>query len=82
MHNHDFELLTPRLKLRVFKKTDLTALFNIFTEPGIAKYYPTTTTPDKARTIRSIEHTQRHWEEYGYTKWAVILRESNQLIGR
>ena len=82
MHNHAFEILTQHLKLRIFNKTDFPALFKILTEPGIAKYYPRITPPDEASIRQSIEHNLHNWQEFGYTKWAVILRTTNQLIGR
>lgn len=71
---------TPRLILRKFKQQDTQELTFILANPKVMKFSPT--------GILSLTQTQEKvasfivsYENYGFGKWAVVLKESSKLIG-
>lgn len=70
---------TKRLLLRPYTQEDETALFPILSNPENMRYYPAPFTEEKVRQwiLRNI----RRYKEDGFGLWAVILKESGQLIG-
>jgi len=71
---------TQRLILREFQQEDFRELAPILANPQVMKFSPT--------GIISIEQTQEKiegfitcYKEFGFGKWAVLLKESNKLIG-
>jgi [ribosomal protein S5]-alanine N-acetyltransferase len=71
---------TNRLILREFQRKDLQELAPILADPNVMKFSPT--------GVNSIEQVEKKiegfissYEELGFGKWAVILKESNQLLG-
>lgn len=73
-------LETQRLILREFEHKDLCQLAPILANPEVMKFSPT--------GVLSVQETQRRidyfialYKKYGFGKWAVILKQSNKLIG-
>jgi RimJ/RimL family protein N-acetyltransferase len=71
---------TDRLILREFQQIDFKELAPILADPKVMKFATT--------GVHSVEQVQRKianfiacYEKYGFGKWAVILKESNRLIG-
>jgi [ribosomal protein S5]-alanine N-acetyltransferase len=71
---------TNRLILREFQRTDLKELAPILADPKVMRFSPT--------GVNSVEQVQEKiqgfitcYKEVGFGKWAVILKESNQLLG-
>ncbi len=71
---------TNRLILREFQRTDLQELAPILADPKVMKFSPT--------GVNSVEQVQERiegfiacYKEFGFGKWAVVLKESNQLLG-
>lgn len=74
------QIQTSRLILREFQRQDLQALAPILADPKVMKFSPT--------GVCSVEQVQERIEDYiacysefGFGKWAVVLKESNKLIG-
>jgi RimJ/RimL family protein N-acetyltransferase len=75
-------LETERLLLRHFQSGDLDALFAMYSDPEVRRYFPEGT--------RTIEETREELEWYlqghpDYPElglWATILKENGQFIGR
>ncbi|NJM18205.1 MAG: GNAT family N-acetyltransferase [Richelia sp. SM1_7_0] len=74
------QIETVRLILREFQREDLQALAPILADPKVMKFSPT--------GVSSVEQVQERIEgfiacynEFGFGKWAVILKESKQLLG-
>lgn len=75
-------LETPRLQLRHLVPQDLDALFRLYKDPEIRRYFPDGT--------RTLEETREElaWFEHGHPAhpelglWATVERESGELIGR
>lgn len=71
---------TNRLILREFQRTDFKELAPILADPKVMRFSPT--------GVNSVEQVQEKiqafitcYKEFGFGKWAVILKESNQLLG-
>jgi RimJ/RimL family protein N-acetyltransferase len=71
---------TDRLILREFRQTDLSELAPILADPKVMKF--------STNGINSIEQVQEKiagfiacYENFGFGKWAVILKESDRLLG-
>lgn len=71
---------TDRLVLREFEESDALSFFELNNDPEVLKY-----TGDQA--FQSIEEARQfvinydHYKKYGFGRWAVILKESNEFIG-
>ena len=71
---------TQRLVLREFQPEDFQELAPILANPQVMQFSPT--------GVASITQTQERiegfitcYKEFGFGKWAVIFKESNELIG-
>jgi [ribosomal protein S5]-alanine N-acetyltransferase len=71
---------TQRLILREFQQEDFQELAPILADPQVMKY-SSTGIISIAQTQEKIEGFINCYEEFGFGKWAVILKESNELIG-
>ena len=71
---------TNRLILREFQRTDLQELASILADPKVMRFSPT--------GVNSVEQVQEKiqgfitcYKGFGFGKWAVVLKENNQLLG-
>lgn len=71
---------TERLRLREFQREDFQTLAPILADPKVMQFSPT--------GIISVEQVQQKIEsfiacynEFGFGKWAVILKQSDRLLG-
>jgi [ribosomal protein S5]-alanine N-acetyltransferase len=71
---------TPRLLLREFQRSDVDALAPILADPLVMKFSPTGAL-SIAQTRVKIEGFIACYQDYGFGKWAVILKNTHQLIG-
>lgn len=75
-------LKTDRLFLRELTPDDAEALYHIYQEPDVLKYFsrgpPPSIEAERAGIIRHLGH----YEQHGFGLWATILRETGELIGR
>ena len=75
-------LETERLRLRAFRPSDLDALFELYRDPEIRRYFPDGT--------RTLEETKREleWFQHGHPEfprlglWATVERSSGAFLGR
>jgi RimJ/RimL family protein N-acetyltransferase len=72
-------LETPRLFLRKFITQDADALEALLSDPLVMEYYPA---PLARRGVEAwIERNIGRYHRDGHGLWAMVLRDSNQLIG-
>ncbi|WP_026731878.1 GNAT family N-acetyltransferase [Fischerella sp. PCC 9605] len=71
---------TQRLVLREFKQEDFRQLAPILANPQVMKFSPTGIL-SVAETQKKIEGFIASYAKYGFGKWAVFFKESNELIG-
>jgi [ribosomal protein S5]-alanine N-acetyltransferase len=74
------QIETNRLILREFKREDLQGLAPILADPKVMRFSPA--------GINSVEQVRERIESFitcyrrfGFGKWAVVLKESDQLLG-
>lgn len=70
---------TERLILRELTMQDFDALHEILSDPETMRHYPKPF--DEERTKRWIEWNIDNYREYGFGLWAVVLKETGELIG-
>ncbi|MGV2831433.1 GNAT family N-acetyltransferase [Myxosarcina sp. GI1(2024)] len=71
---------TERLILREFQREDLQELAPIFADPKVMQFSPTGVNSVKQVQER-IEGFIACYNQFGFGKWAVILKDSKQLLG-
>ena len=71
---------TQRLVLREFQQGDVRELAPILADPQVMKFSPTGII-SIAQTQERIEGFISCYKEFGFGKWAIILKEIDKLIG-
>jgi [ribosomal protein S5]-alanine N-acetyltransferase len=71
---------TERLQLRQFRLEDLAALDAMHSDPEVGRFLGGVRTLE--RTRQNLEQWLYEYQHYGYSKWAVVLRSTGELIGR
>jgi RimJ/RimL family protein N-acetyltransferase len=72
-------LETPRLLLRQLTLDDLEALHHIFSDPVTMSFWPAPFSLEQTRGW--IGRSIRSYEENGFGRYAVVLKENGRLIG-
>jgi RimJ/RimL family protein N-acetyltransferase len=72
-------LETARLRLREFTPADADALEAVLGDPMAMRYYPAPF--DRKGVEEWIERNLDRYQNEGYGLWAMLLRDTNQLIG-
>ena len=70
---------TDRLILRNYTEEDFDGLYRIVSDPETMQYFPKPY--DEAGTKRWITWSMEHYEKYGFGFWAVVLKETGELMG-
>jgi len=70
---------TERLLLREMTDMDFSALYSIFSDSETMQHYPAPF--DEARTKRWIAWNRANYKKYGFGLWAVVLNQTDELIG-
>ena len=72
-------LETERLRLREFVPEDAAALAAVLGDPVTMQYYPA---PFNRKEVEEwIERNRQRYRSEGYGLWAMLLRDSGELIG-
>ena len=83
MPDHQTTIIeTNRLILRELTLDDLDALFALYRDPDIRKYFP-----DGTRTVEETKEElewilDEYYGQYGFGLWATIFKETGAFIGR
>jgi [ribosomal protein S5]-alanine N-acetyltransferase len=72
-------LETARLRLREFVPQDVDALLAVLGDPVAMQYYPAAF--DRRGVEEWIERNRSRYESDGYGLWAMLLKDSGELIG-
>lgn len=75
----DVVLETERLLLRRLTDADYDALYAVLADSDIMQHYPYTF--DEARVRGWIQRNRERYEQDGFGLWAVVLRETGEMIG-
>ena len=74
-------LTTKNLTLRPLTMDDLDAMFRLFSEPDMLKYFPNPNPPTMDRAQKMIETQIQQWEKYGLGSWGVVPHGETELAG-
>jgi RimJ/RimL family protein N-acetyltransferase len=72
-------LETERLILRTFEDTDLGPMTEINQDPKVMAYFPSL--GDLQQTWQHMQRIQDHFAKYGYSLYAVELKNTGEFIG-
>ena len=75
-------LETERLRLRMFRETDLDAYAAMSADPEVMRYLGAGEPLTRADAWRQMAMLIGHWQLRGYGPWAVEERASGALVGR
>jgi len=70
-----------RLRLRRISEDDLEALFNIFSDPQVMRYWSTPPLADRQAAVSLVNEIHDHFDRRLMLKWGIALRDDDQLIG-
>lgn len=73
-------LKTKRLILRSWKEEDAEPFAAMNADPRVMKYYPSVLSREESDAV--LKSSLAHIEKYGWGKWAVVLKETGEFIGR
>lgn len=71
---------TSRLILRQFTRDDLAPLAALHQDAEVTRFLGGAKTPEQTR--EKLDQWLAEYERYGFSKWAVVLRGSEEFIGR
>jgi RimJ/RimL family protein N-acetyltransferase len=74
-------LTTPRLRLRPFKDGDAASLFSIFSDDEVVRFWSVGAWTDIGQAEKMIEEARLAYREGGLSRYAIVLAESDELIG-
>jgi len=72
---------TERVRLRTMVDQDIDALFTIFSNPEVMRYWSFTPLVDREAAAGLLAQTRELFEQRTMMKWGVALRENDELIG-
>lgn len=72
---------TDRLLLRKFKASDVKDYHRILKNKAVYEWLGKGTEKTEEQVKKIIDYDLAHWENHGLGTWAVVLKESNTLIG-
>jgi RimJ/RimL family protein N-acetyltransferase len=75
------EIQTERLVLRRFTCEDLDDLCRIFAKQEVVRYIGNGKPTDRDQTTLALDSILKHYKRHGYGRLAVILKETEELIG-
>ena len=76
------KIATTRLTLRSFTLDDIDVYHAaIYNDPDVTRYLPGGTVRSKKATKSIIEYYIEHEQTHGYTVWAVLHNQTNNLVG-
>ena len=70
---------TKRLFLRKMNESDFEALYKVFSDKEVSKYYPYDF--DEERVRNWLKRNIERYEKDGFGLWAVCLKETGEVIG-
>jgi ribosomal-protein-alanine N-acetyltransferase len=77
----DFELLTPRLRLRPYRLDDLPAMFAVFGDPEVMRFSQSGADPTPEATLSRMQKLIDHQNKLGFSLWTVEDRATGEILG-
>ena len=73
---------TPRLVLRELTESDAPALLALYRDPAVMRFMGPPPESLEAERANIAAHRVRYYARRGYGLWAVVRRDSGELVGR
>jgi RimJ/RimL family protein N-acetyltransferase len=74
-------LTTSRLRLEPFTEGHLAGLNKVNSDPEVMRYLSAGRPETLEETRAVIKRVMKRWSEVGYSWWAIIERETDELVG-
>lgn len=75
------EIETARLQLRRLESRDLDDLARIYQNPEVMRYRLHRSPASREETQRQLTQMLKHWQQYGFGRWAIVEKSTQQFIG-
>ena len=75
------ELESPRLKLTTLSAEDTNSVFDLFSDEKVIEYYDLEAFKESSQATTLINFFNSRFNENSGIRWAIRLKETNQLIG-
>ena len=72
---------TKRLRLNELTKEDSNRIFDLFSDSSVVEYYDLEAFTEESQAVNLIEFFNSRFKESGGIRWAIRLKETDQLIG-
>jgi ribosomal-protein-alanine N-acetyltransferase len=72
---------TTRLRLRMFRESDLDNLAGLFADPQVMRYVGNGEPVDRAEAEKALASIIAHWDRHGFGRWAIEDRETGEFVG-
>ena len=70
-----------RISLRWISSQDVDALYNIFSDPEVMRYWSTPPLPDRDAAVELMNEIQEGFRQQTLLKWGIARRADDALIG-
>ena len=74
-------ITTPRLSLRWISNDDVDALFGIFSDPEVMRYWSTPPLPNREAAVELLNEIHDSYNHQVMLKWGVARQADNVVIG-
>lgn len=72
---------TDRLRLRMFRDSDVDNLAALFADPEVMRYVGNGEPVDRAEAEKALASIIAHWERHGFGRWAIEDKETGEFVG-
>lgn len=72
---------TARLNLRMLRRDDVGAVFRIFSDPDVMRYWSCTPYTEKAQAQELIDNCKRGFDTREFFQWGIANAEDDKIIG-
>ena len=72
---------TERLRLRMFRDSDLDNLAALFADPDVMRYVGNGQPTDRIEAQMALTSVVAHWERHGFGRWAIEDKQTNEFLG-
>jgi RimJ/RimL family protein N-acetyltransferase len=72
---------TERLRLRMFRASDIDNLAALFADPDVMRYVGNGEPADRAEAEKALASIIAHWERHGFGRWAIEDKTTGEFVG-
>ncbi|MEO8670954.1 MAG: GNAT family N-acetyltransferase [Tahibacter sp.] len=72
---------TPRLRLRTYADTDVDALFALYADPRVTRYWSFAAWTERVQAEAYLERVRRERRHQEFYPWVIARREDDRMVG-